>query len=398
MTPSDPRPVAAGLGVPAATVAAAPAPTSRAVDESAKPRASAPKLGNVQALRAIAVLMVFAVHVGNPYGFEARYLGGDWLAWTNLPGQAGVDLFFVISGLIMTVTTWNTAPGAPSARTFMARRAKRIFPIYWIVTLLVLAVYLVSPALVNSHSSHAPEILQSFTLLPQPGLPLLAVGWTLTYEMAFYLIFALALWLGRRWLPVILALWGAITITLAIAIPHTTSPLGQLASNPLSLEFLLGVAVGYLVMSRPPSASLATLVVGAILFVASAALAAKLYPVHVGNWYRAMTIGPAAALVVLGAVGLEQRQRHIAPKPLQYVGDASYSIYLWHTLLLVAAGKVISYVLPTVDTPLHAILLVATPIAILAGTLVLYRRVEQPINALMRQRPWARARRAPAAA
>ena len=73
------------------------------------------------------------------------------------------------------------------------RRLKRIYPIYWVVSLLVLAVFLVRPEFVNSHSAHPPDVLASFLLLPQAGLPLLAVGWTLTYEMYFYILFGLAL-------------------------------------------------------------------------------------------------------------------------------------------------------------------------------------------------------------
>jgi exopolysaccharide production protein ExoZ len=360
-------------------------------------RPSVPKLGNVQALRAIAVMMVFAVHVGNPFGFEPRYLGGaSLLGWVNLPGQAGVDLFFVISGLIMTVTTWNAASGLPAARKFMSRRVRRIYPIYWVVSLLVLAIYLVSPTLVNSHSTHTPELLQSFTLLPQPGLPLLAVGWTLTYEMYFYLIFAVALLVGRRWLLPILGVWGVITFTLSMLVDASTtsSPWLHILSNPLSFEFVLGVGVGYLVMSRPPIAPGRLLAAGVVAFVAAAALAGELFSVEIDAWYRTLTLGPAAALIVLGAIGLEKRRTFVAPQRLQFVGDASYSIYLWHTLLLVAAGKVISFVLPSVGGAMHVVLLIAVPIAVLAATLVLYQLVEKPLIALMQRRPWARAQRA----
>ncbi len=407
---------AAALALSAASIAALPsagraplaaqaqphheiASPAQAGDESIPERPSRPKLGNVQALRAIAVFMVFAVHIGNPFGFEPRYLGGSaLLGWVTLPGQAGVDLFFVISGLIMTVTTWHSASGRPAARKFMARRVKRIYPIYWVVSLLVLAVWLVSPSIVNSHSTHAPEVLQSFTLLPQPGLPLLAVGWTLTYEMYFYLIFALALWVGRKWLPAILGVWGVATFVLALLFSGTDVPLLHIMSNPLSFEFVLGVGVGYLVMTRPPVAPGMTLLLGAILFVAAAAIAGQLYPVEIDPWYRAITIGPPAAMIVLGAIGLEKRRRYVAPKRLQFIGDASYSIYLWHTLLLVAAGRAIAFVLPDTSGPLHVVLLIGVPVAVLAATLVLYRLIEVPLIGLFQRRPWARARRAQRAA
>src|SRR5205085_2090815 len=141
----------------------------------------------------------------------------------------------------------------------------------------------------------------------------------------------------------------------------------------------LGVGVGYLVMSRPPIAPGRILAAGVVGFVAAAALAGELYPVEIDAWYRTLTLGPAAALIVLGAIGLEKRRRFVAPQRLQYVGDASYSIYLWHTLLLVAAGKAIAFVLPSVGGAVHVVLLIAVPLAVLAATLVLYERVEKPL-------------------
>jgi exopolysaccharide production protein ExoZ len=211
--------------------------------------------------------------------------------------------------------------------------------------------------------------------------------------MYFYLIFALALLVGRRWLLPILGVWGVVTFTLALLFQGTTSsPWLHIAANPLSFEFVLGVGVGYLVMSRPPIAPGRLLAGGAALFIAAAALAGELYSVEIDAWYRAVTLGPAAAMIVLGAIGLEKRRRYVAPQRLQFVGDASYSIYLWHTLLLVAAGKVIAFALPSVSGPVHVVLLIAVPLAVLAATLVLYQLVEKRLIALMQRRPWARAR------
>jgi peptidoglycan/LPS O-acetylase OafA/YrhL len=340
----------------------------------------------VQALRAIAVLMVVAVHIGNPYGFEPRYLVGDrLLGWVNVPGRAGVDLFLVISGLIMTITTWNVDRGVESSKRFLVRRFRRIYPIYWVVSILVLGVFLVRPDLVNEHSPHSPEVLQSFLLLPQPGLPLLAVGWTLTLEMYFYLVFAAALLAGRRWLPWILGGWGAVSLALALTLQGTTVPVLQLLANPLSLEFVLGVAVGNLVMRRPPVAPAALLGGGIVLMAVGVVIAPSIDSTNLDSWYRLIVIGPAAALIVLGAIGLERQRRLIAPRLMQYLGDASYSIYLWHTLLLVAAGRALAWLLPG-NGPWHAVLLIAVPLGVLAATVVLYELIERPLLRLLAQR------------
>jgi peptidoglycan/LPS O-acetylase OafA/YrhL len=397
-------PALASVATQAATPAAVlprtrSAPAAPAPSQPATTRPATPILGNVQALRAIAVLMVVSVHVGNPHGFEPRYLGGSSLmGWANLPGQVGVDLFFVISGLIMAVTTWHARDGAASARHFLARRLKRIFPIYWVVTILVLAVYLTRPELVNSHSSHEPQILQSFLLAPQAGLPLLAVGWTLTFELYFYALFALGLLAGRRRLPWILGAWGVLTLGLALVFEGSAVPVLHLVGSPLCIEFVLGAGVGWLVMSRPPVAPRTTLLAGVAWMTAAVAFASTAAGTTTFDpWFRLVAIAPAAALVVLGAVGIERSGRLVAPRRLQYLGDASYSIYLWHTLLLVAAGKLITMLVPHPGS-VHVLLLVAVPIGVLAATVALYELVERPLLRAVNRRRRAASRAREAAA
>jgi exopolysaccharide production protein ExoZ len=362
-------------------------------DAPAKPQHT-PKLANVQGLRAIAVLMVVAVHVGNRFGWEPRYLGGDsLLRWVTLPGQVGVDLFFVISGLIMTITTFHHAHGVDASRRFMLRRVKRIYPIYWVVTSLVLVVYLSHPDLVNSHSAYPPQVFESYTLLPQAGLPLLAVGWTLTFEMYFYLVFAGALLVDRKRLPWLLGGWGVLTIALAILFKDSNSPALQLLTSPLLLEFVFGVGVGYLVMTRPPIAPVGLLTTGAAVIVIAVLYAEHIDPTALHPWYRVLIVGPPSAMIVLGAIGLERNRRYVAHPNLQYIGDASYSIYLWHTLVLVAAGRILQMVLPD-PTALHVLLLVAIPVAAVIGCIVLYEIIERPLLTALGQRMTPRPRKA----
>lgn len=178
------------------------------------------KLGNVQALRAVAALLVVTVHLVNP-NFEKQYLEGDAVAgWLSLPGQCGVDLFFVISGVIMTLTTWRLARGASEAKSFLVRRVKRVYPIYWVVTVPLFGLFLVDPDLVNNQA-HPPQPLQSFLILPQAGYPLVTVGWTLVYEMYFYVIFTAALLAPRRVLPWIIAAWATVTVVLAATVSNS---------------------------------------------------------------------------------------------------------------------------------------------------------------------------------
>jgi len=118
-------------------------------------------------------------------------------------GMAGVDIFFVISGFIMVYVTHKwTAGAAKHIPEFLSSRALRIYPLYWIVSLPLLGLYLLRPDLVFSASVwNEPNLLKSFLLWPDVAYPLLEIGWTLIHEMSFYLIFALILIAPRRIRP-----------------------------------------------------------------------------------------------------------------------------------------------------------------------------------------------------
>lgn len=340
--------------------------------------------------------MVVVGHISGPNGFESRFLSGaPLLGWAYLPVQTAVDLFFIITGLILTITTWNDDRGTDTSRRFLVRRAKRIYPPYWIPTLLVMVLFVLRPELVNASSAFPPEFLQSFLLLPQAGLPFVAVGWTLVFDIYFYVVFGAALLVRRSRMPLILAVWGAITLGLALALGGSTIATLQVIANPMCLEFLLGVGIGYLVMTRPPIAPALLLGVGIVLLAVAVVFASQIDATFLQPWYRTLFIGPSAALIVLGAIGLERQHRLVAPRLLQYLGDASYSIYLWHVLVLVAAGRVIAWLLPGTGG-LHVILLLLAPIAAVVASVVLYELIEHPLMRVLSRRPVPKAREAAA--
>lgn len=336
------------------------------------------KLKNIQALRAVAVLLVVGVHLSDPYGFEKRYLkGGTVVHWLYLPGHCGVDLFFVISGLIMTLTTWTTAHTWENARSFFGRRLKRIYPIYWIVTIPVFLLWLVKPHLIDSHQAHAPQPVQSFLLLPQAGVPLLPVGWTLVYEMYFYSIFAVALAVSRKFLPWIIGSWAVVTVVMGLTVLHSSLTTVSVLADPIALEFAFGVAVGFAVMKMRPIAPMMALLAGTGLLIGVLVVAALSHVESPSDWLRALGIGPCCALIVYGAIGLENRDGAVAPPAMQTLGDASYSVYLWHVVILTAMGKVIVHFLPY--RALHIPLLILATGVTVAVSVWLYFVLERPL-------------------
>src|SRR5689334_16532037 len=147
-------------------------------------------LGSIQWLRGIAALMVVAFHTNTLALHPSARM--DFLAI----GETGVDLFFVISGFIMTITTVDKrAPGE-----FLRRRIIRVVPLYWMITLSYAALAVMAPTLFRSASPDFLHTLGSLAFVPQfhplfPSAiwPVVIPGWSLNYEMFFYGIFALAL-------------------------------------------------------------------------------------------------------------------------------------------------------------------------------------------------------------
>ena len=145
----------------------------------------------IQVLRAVAALMIVLSHAQNDALNEALKAGLPFSRVAVLPWDAGVDLFFVISGFIMVYASERlfATPGAAGA--FIGRRLARIVPLYWVATLVSLAV-LAYVAHLGKHPFPAPpEIASSFGFIPfgrpRDGLarPLVPQGWTLNDELMF---------------------------------------------------------------------------------------------------------------------------------------------------------------------------------------------------------------------
>lgn len=272
------------------------------------------KLATIQHLRAVAALGVVLFHS------ISQVYDGD-LAYARM-GAAGVDLFFIISGFIMWVTAVDRDE-RPSR--FALKRIVRIVPLYWLVTSAVLVVVLVAPGLMHSARPDVAHIVASYGFVawahpqfPERFWPLLIPGWTLNYEMLFYVIVTGALFLERRWrLPVIAAaLMGLVCIG---AVLQPQSVLG-FYTNPILLEFLLGVGIGasYTRGMLPPR-PLACVAIGVavVSFLMMGPLGTE------AN--RMLSWGVPMALLVLGAVSVP---RILPDRPFQLLGDASYSLYL----------------------------------------------------------------------
>ncbi len=170
------------------------------------------QIASIQILRALAALMVVFSHVQADSFDTANRAGQHFAGFHMLPLNAGVDLFFVISGFIMVYASRRLFGTPRAGAQFMARRIARIVPLYWLATSLALILLGYEAARGKGAFPGVWEILASFGFIPfarpQDGLvqPVTGVGWTLNYEMFFYAVFALFVGLARtRAVPAVAA-------------------------------------------------------------------------------------------------------------------------------------------------------------------------------------------------
>jgi exopolysaccharide production protein ExoZ len=339
------------------------------------------RLLTLQIMRGVAANLVVLSHLSI---VEAKYTDAQTLPTFSFYGIAGVDIFFVLSGFIMVVV----AGKGIGAIEFLWRRAARIYPAYWLVSLVVLATSLVEPTRVNSSIQGPISLWRSFLLVPDSTLPLLAVGWTLIHEVYFYLVFAIFLALR---IPILVGLlgWGFVLLALKILGGDYAAsfPLMRVWTNPLTAEFMMGAVIGVVYDHKnmrgaawAGAAGLATLA-ASIVFVAPAVKLAN--SVYLDAW-RVMLFGMPAALIIYWLVALEQKTVQMPARLLVALGDWSYATYLTHVLVLSAIGRII-YALALPGAMSSAALIVVGFLAVnLVGAFV-FRFFERPALALLRR-------------
>jgi peptidoglycan/LPS O-acetylase OafA/YrhL len=252
-------------------------------------------------------------------------------------------------------------------------------------------IWLYHPEMVNSAQGSRVNILASFLLLPQDLLPLLMVGWTLIHEMYFYVVIAMVLpVIPERMFPFWLALWTLVVILgsgyLMTNTDRDYNPAIRVALHPFTLEFIGGAACALLLNYTLRGHARFIMGLGVVAFlVATFWLDTNDPTLNTEGWRRVLLFGIPALLVVHGAASAEIGGTLFFPKMLRAVGDASYSLYLSHVLVLSAIGRVWAQ-LNNPGVVSHIVILVTMLLATLIVGLMSYRWVEVPI--LNKIRTW----------
>lgn len=329
---------------------------------------AAQRLDGIQILRGMAACLVVLYHLTlhSEQFFKAALFRGA-LTFGNI----GVDLFFVISGFIIyrvhgeDFGTWQAVPA------FAAKRFARIFPPYWAVLLATVLGHLLLRNEVEYPASW-DAVLPAVFLIYGAAPIIVAVAWTLSYELIFYIVFALLLPLRRRVALVLLVGWGLVALSFGWSAP-------SMALHPWVAEFVLGCLVAATGCRFNGGAWLLTTALAIFMLAGMAA------GMETGRMPDMTRLGMVlfCAVLVLVAANVLRVDSSLIGRGLLLIGNASYSIYLTHyiAIQIVYTALVHFRLLEYLDAQLFNIGLF---VALTAGGCIFHVVLEKPLVAFFR--------------
>jgi exopolysaccharide production protein ExoZ len=335
---------------------------------------------SIQACRGLAALQVMLYHLGAGIA-GPQYLQVDefWQAFRF--GNSGVEFFFVLSGFIISFVHRRDVGAGPAAcLAFIQKRALRVYPVYWII-LAGVAVLCLLTGVQRALPHDVASTLETVLLIPRDrvavggtGAQVLIVAWTLQYEMVFYACFAL----------VILSRAAAIGIAAAFIWVFVHCSGGSCSfpqaffANELILLFVMGAALAWIPKgSLSMQAARVILAIGLIGFLLLAASDVIGDPLP--KAWRSLAYGSCFSIWILGLLRAEDRGWVFGRSAwLQYLGAASYSLYLLHFPLINALCKV-AVALGLNGYPGATCVFVTATAVILVVTFAFHERIEKPL-------------------
>jgi len=297
------------------------------------------KLETLQILRAIAAILIMVKHAL----YEVDLISPiDFNYGNSIYYTVGIDIFFVLSGFIIVYTAWGRDTGFKAAKTFMLRRFLRIVPIYWFYTFLIAAVAIIMPQVLDSAEFVLSDFFKSLLFIPYINTagdlqPILANGWSLNYEMYFYLIFAICLIFPTRINFLILATFFAVTVgTDFLSINNFYT---NFYSNSVVFEFMAGAFIGYAYLKGFRLPAYFIYIGGAFLALS---LIALLYTDTLIDSIGMQHYKPVVGFLSVLLLALPKNAENLRmPKWSVLLGDASYTIYLSHSFGIGAVTQLV---------------------------------------------------------
>jgi len=341
---------------------------------------------SIEACRGVAATLVLLSHCGHTLGAPQNF-GAPPFGLIFQFGRAGADIFFVLSGFLISLIHWRDI-GRPERLThYLARRTTRIYPTYWLVLLAVVPVDLATRTFYDAYGDPW-AMVKNILLLPQND-QIIDVSWSLCNELLFYAVFALLI-LSRRAGFLALAAWTLVMVARPIVAPYDDVVWLNLLTYPMNFEFLAGLFAGWLVQRHEVRHPGAVLALGLTIFTAFAIAedhrllwSNQFHPWFPAQYWqivmvRSLGYGMAGVLIITGLTSLEKRGRVAVPPALGLLGGASYLLYLIHVPALVAlgAGERRLHLLRYLPPWLLAALIV---LLVIAGVVGLHLAIEKPL-------------------
>jgi peptidoglycan/LPS O-acetylase OafA/YrhL len=320
--------------------------------------------------------------------FHTTSVAGLKLDWDV--GSRGVDVFFVISGFIIAYI------GTTKPEQFFLRRLIRVVPFYWAATAFVFAMVSIAPRLFHTTTASVRHLVASLLFLPREAasgemMPTLVLGWSLNYEMFFYVWFAISLRISRRWSPILCAGW-LIAVMLAIDVARSANPVAAFYARPIVLEFCYGLATFYVFqwcsarrdelvrLSGFKAALLVVFVAGLVAIVVGEQYYRDVLPRYLIAGIPSFFL-VTSALLLERLFGLSTRNRLIF-----LLGEASYIIYLVHPYIIFTVLRVVARGAAAWSAPALAVLIVALLALVSAIAIAIHVWFEKPVMAFLRAR------------
>ena len=338
------------------------------------------RLQSLQVLRGLAALYVLLFHLGL---FSSQLTKTTFLHNVFQHGGLGVSCFFVLSGFIIYYIHGRDIGQPGKSRAYFMRRLIRVYPLLFLATLTKVAYVFTIGRGIPDDAKSPSVIISSFLMVPIPNrFPLISVAWTLSHEMLFYVFFLFLIILYRRCALPLIVFWLSCCVFMSFSRDISITPPLNFLFSPYNLQFILGVACAWCIQ-RTRHMQLLTLALPSSLCLAAVGLY-YFYPLEaIGGAISKAYWGVTFFLMTLGAVSLESVAPIRFPNFLVFLGDASYSIYLFHTSFLHLMFLSYGYCYPA-STSISQLTLAAFGIGSLLATLGAYILVERPMQTRLR--------------
>lgn len=352
--------------------------------------AKRPTITNIQALRGFASLVVLLGHailIRGGMGFD------HLMPFIGPYASAAVDVFFVISGFIIATVAMKAGADPVSSRAtiawnFFIKRFSRIFPVYWVVLALTIAL--------GSYVAYSPPFVERKPLWELIFLTThvnsnIMAAWSLAFEVYFYAVVTIALLISPKRVLWVLAGWSLVSTVLVLYNYYTGEKWGDIFQLTfLVFEFMFGMVIAVLIDRKVYRYATSCAIFGLVgLLLGIEVMQLIGWPERVHMWVHAVYVGIPSALLVYGIVALEiDKGWRVAPFWAR-LGDASYSLYIWHQFLL--------YTMLTICEKIGLIKIVPGPMMLAFWIFICwivgfwsYRRIEIPaqnaINSMLARR------------